>query len=104
MILARTGADVRVVATADELADAIRAFDPDVLVSDVGMPDEDGHTLLRRLRREIPDARFAAIALTAFAGRHSEHEARAAGFDGFLPKPTSVDALVRTVRAVVKRP
>lgn len=100
-ILGRTGADALVVRSAAEVTDRIDAFKPDVLVSDIGLPGEDGHALIRRLRDAPATAALPAVALTAFAGRQSERDARAAGFDAHVAKPASPDAIIAAVRRAI---
>ena len=100
-ILGRTGADALVVRSAAEVNDRIDAFKPDVLVSDIGLPGEDGHALIRRLRDAPATAALPAVALTAFAGRQSERDARAAGFDAHVAKPASPDAIIAAVRRAI---
>jgi CheY-like chemotaxis protein len=69
-VLADAGARVRLAASVDEALAAWRAHRPDVLLSDIGMPGEDGYSLIARVRQLTPEGvRVPAIALTAFA-RH----------------------------------
>ena len=76
----------------------------DVLVTDVGMPGEDGYSLLRRLRRDAASsaARIPAVALTAYARPEDAEEARAAGFEAHLPKPVDAGRLVGTVARLAR--
>jgi hypothetical protein len=90
----------------DSAAAATEALDTahvDVLVSDIGMPFEDGYALLRRVRG---DARawvrsLPAIALTAFDGAEERALALAAGFDRHIAKPVEVQALVQALRELL---
>jgi signal transduction histidine kinase len=97
MTLEDAGASVEAVATAGDARREMASDPPDVLISDIRMPEEDGYSLIRSLR----DAGNAtpAIALTAYARQQDADEARAAGFEIHLPKP--VDA-VRLVEAVAR--
>ena len=76
-----------------------------VVVSDVGMPVEDGYTLLRRLRAEAPVAlrQIPALALTAYARAEDRQRAASAGFQEHAAKPIDPDLLVATVAALVGR-
>ena len=94
-VLAEYGADVRAAASAAEAVEAAVDFVPDVLVSDIGMPDEDGYLLLARLRSG--GGKFRAIALTAYARDEDRSRALAAGFDRHLTKPLSPEELVEAV-------
>ncbi|MFN0123029.1 MAG: PAS domain S-box protein [Blastocatellia bacterium] len=74
--------------------------EPDVLVSDIGMPDEDGYSLLRRVRAdEIRGQRLPAIALTAYARPEDKSKALAAGFMRHLAKPVDTGELIRAILA-----
>jgi PAS domain S-box-containing protein len=105
LVLEEAGAKATAVAS---VADAVAVFDResiDVLVSDIGMPAEDGYSLLRRVRAS-GDARVAsipAIALTAFAGPEHRARAFAAGFQTHLPKPVAPSELVGAVQSVLPR-
>jgi len=101
MILERTGADAKVVRAASDALDVLPRFSPHVLVSDIGLPGEDGHALVRRVRTDPAHSRLPAVALTAFAGRQSELDAKAAGFDAHLAKPAAVSALVAAVKRAI---
>jgi CheY-like chemotaxis protein len=92
------GAVVQATASADEALRALREFSPHVLVSDIGMPEEDGKVLLRRIRAlPAPLSRLPAIAVTAFARAEDAVLAREAGFDEYLVKPVEPQVLARIV-------
>jgi CheY-like chemotaxis protein len=76
---------------------------PDVLVSDIGMPDEDGYALLRRLREiEAGTARQTpVIALTALARPEDRIRILAAGFQMYVAKPVQLDELTVVVASVL---
>ncbi len=78
---------------------------PDVLVSDVGMPDADGYDLIRQVREMAPNAggRIPAVALTAFARAEDRQRAIRAGYQAHIPKPLDVAALVSAIAALVAR-
>jgi CheY-like chemotaxis protein len=70
----------------------------DVLVSDIGMPGEDGYDLMRRLRADGSDAReLPAVAVTAFGAREDRRKALAVGFQAHLQKPFDAESLVDVV-------
>ena len=99
------GATVRAVATA---ADALailssNAFEPDVLVSDVGMADTDGFELIRSIRRlESSKARsLPAIAVTAYANAEDRVRALVAGYQNHIPKPVDSNALAAAIAQLV---
>jgi len=98
-ILEQAGADVQSEASADEGFDAILSFRPQLLVSDIAMPNQDGYSLVRRIR--ALDARVGGeipcIALTAFTRAVDRERALAAGFTAHLCKPVDPVRLVATV-------
>ena len=99
MVLEGAGAKVT---QAESVRVALRAFEGDdigVLVSDIGMPEEDGYDLIRRLRNGAsPRAqRVPAIAVTAFGAPEDRTKALAAGFQEHLAKPVDVPVLVEVV-------
>ena len=74
---------------------------PDVLLTDIAMPAEDGYSLLRRLRAEEARnglRRTPAAAITAYAREEDKSRLTAAGFDTYLAKPLEPAAVVRLVR------
>lgn len=89
------GASLTVAASAADAFTALRALPPDVLVSDLAMPEEDGVSLLKRVRALPPAAggEVPAIALTAYAGVGHEERALDAGYSAFVAKPMDFDGL-----------
>jgi PAS domain S-box-containing protein len=95
-MLERGGAQVRIADSAAQALDAIREERPDLLISDIGMPVEDGYVLVRRLRamEEGLGRRLPAIALTAYASEEDTRRALSAGFDAHLSKPVDPARLI----------
>ena len=90
------------VSTVREALEVMQHHPPDILISDIGMPDEDGYALIRQIRdrgEQIP-----AIALTAYAGIDNRELAIAAGFQQHLAKPFNPDELVVIVASLVNHP
>jgi PAS domain S-box-containing protein len=85
MMLRRFGAEVTAVSTAAAAMESARARRPDVLVSDIGLPDGDGFALLKQLRQSNHD--LPAVAVTAYASRQDVAKALAAGFQAHVAKP-----------------
>jgi CheY-like chemotaxis protein len=75
----------------------------DVLVTDIGMPDEDGYSLVRKLRKLSAGENLVAIAVTGYASQGDIEAAIDAGFDLHVPKPVDFDAFVPIVRRIVRR-
>ena len=103
LLLQKLGALVEAVPSAREAVDRVRNRRPDVLVSDIGMPEEDGYSLIRRVRQMPADAekKLPAIALTAYARRQDAEAAIGAGFDCHLPKPVSPAQLIKAIKTVI---
>ncbi|MCY7276143.1 MAG: PAS domain-containing protein, partial [Phormidesmis sp. CAN_BIN44] len=96
VILAQAGAEVMSVASAAEFLIALESFQPNVVVSDIGMPEIDGYTLLKHVRSLSPEqgGQVPAIALSAYAGEIDRQQAIAAGFQKHITKPIEPDRLV----------
>jgi CheY-like chemotaxis protein len=101
-LLERAGAVVLALESGATIDSAIVEFRPDVLVLDVGMPGEDGYTLIRRIRQLSPPARtIPAISLTAHARDEDRRHAIDSGFQAHLSKPVNVPLLLSTIRDLV---
>jgi hypothetical protein len=98
-VLGRSGAEVQTAATASEALRALESWIPDVIVSDIGMPGEDGHALIKKVR-EL-DAKqpgwIPALALTAYATVEDRMRALSAGFQMHMSKPLDPAELVSVV-------
>lgn len=83
------GASALAAASAAEAIEILETRKPDILVSDIGMPDEDGYSLIRKIRASESDkeGRLPALALTAYAGEEYRNRAIEAGYDEHLTKP-----------------
>lgn len=99
VILEKRHAKVIALASASEALNFLQHSQVDVLVSDIGMPETDGYTLLRQVKllaskqgKQIP-----AIALTAYAGEIDQRRAVSAGFHLHLSKPIAPDELVMAI-------
>ena len=101
-LLSDCGATVTAAASAAEALAATDNQRPDLLISDIGMPEIDGYQLLRSLRANS-DVRFPAIALTAFARSEDRTRALLAGFVAHVSKPVEPAELIATVAAVSGR-
>jgi CheY-like chemotaxis protein len=104
-VLARAGAEVTSVESAKE---ALRALDRErfhVLVSDIMMPDEDGYSLLKRVRALPPErgGRIPAVALTAHSLVQDRLQSLRAGFQTHVPKPLVPEELIEVVASLVYR-
>jgi PAS domain S-box-containing protein len=100
-ILSDCGATVTTAPSARAALEAFRAAPPDVLVSDLGMPDMDGFELLAQVRALPAGARLPAVALTAFARSEDRLRALEAGFAAHISKPVEPSQLIATVANMV---
>lgn len=104
MVLTQAGAHV---GEANSAADALEVFlagNFDVLVCDIGMPDQDGLSLIRQIRQLAgPRSRVRAMSLTAFGRPSDRHDSIAAGFEMHLVKPVAPSQLVAAVARLAGR-
>jgi PAS domain S-box-containing protein len=101
-LLTQEGASVTAVTSATEALTIVSKNPPDILVSDIGMPEMDGYKLLQQIRA-LPnqqDKPIKAIALTAFAYQEDEEKAIRAGFQMYLAKPVNLIELVEAIASV----
>jgi CheY-like chemotaxis protein len=100
LLLVGLGARVRTAGSAMEALAAMRRQTPHILLADVGMPGEDGYSLIHRWRdheRQQQSVRVPAIAVTAYATPNDRERAIAAGFDAHVAKPVDSDMLVAAI-------
>lgn len=102
IVLSRFGAIVSLAAGAGEAWRALEAEPPDVLVSDIGMPGEDGYALIRRVRARFSPEQLPAIALTAYAASSDREQALQAGFNAHVTKPAVPIHLAMTVAGLLE--
>ena len=104
-ILTRCGSDVRCSESAAEAMRAFQEWQPDVLVSDIGLPNEDGYSLIRKLRKlkSKRAKKIPAVALTAYATDEDRSEALAAGFQIHVAKPIEPESFVTSIATVLGR-
>ncbi|NHC35324.1 response regulator [Scytonema millei VB511283] len=96
-VLEQAGAIVTSVSSGIEALQAIEQSVPDLIVSDIGMPDLDGYMLMRQIRARLPASQVPAIALTAYAGEFDRALALKAGFQHHLAKPVEPAEIVTTL-------
>ena len=104
-ILTAYGATVTTTDSAESALEIIRQQQPDLLVSDIGMPNHDGYSLIRRVREleQGQSQRLPAIALTAYARPKDRMQALAAGFNHHVPKPVEPTELVTVITSLTGR-
>jgi PAS domain S-box-containing protein len=103
-VLQTHGADVHVCVSSAEALANIEVWKPNVLVSDIGMPLEDGYAFIRKVRKLSSDQRHVpAVALTAYARAEDRMQALGAGFDMHVPKPIEVAELLLVLAKLAGR-
>ncbi|MEH1775533.1 MAG: ATP-binding protein [Nostoc sp.] len=103
-VLEQDGAFVIAVSSAYEALETLAEVKPDVLVSDISMPDMDGYMLIHQVRTLTPEqgGQIPAIALTAFARNDDQQEALKAGFQMHLPKPLNPEELIAAIAQLME--
>ncbi|MEH2352892.1 PAS domain-containing protein [Nostoc sp.] len=103
VLLTEYGATVLTVASAAEVLANLESFQPDVLVSDIGMPEVDGYSLIQKIRTLTPKkgGEIPAIALTAYARIDDYERAITNGYQRHVTKPLDPEELVQAVVALV---
>jgi PAS domain S-box-containing protein len=103
-VLERQGAEVLAVGSAREALRELSAHRLDVIVSDIGMPDEDGYALIRQVRERAADEGgwIPAVAVSAYVGEDNRRKALAAGFQLHVAKPVDPVELIAVVESLVK--
>ncbi|MBD2524314.1 response regulator [Nostoc sp. FACHB-133] len=98
------GAIATAVASVDEALAVLEQAKADILISDIGMSEQDGYTLIRKLRSLEPEKGgcMPAIALTAYTREEDRLEALSAGFQQYLSKPIDPNKLIAMVASVLK--
>jgi signal transduction histidine kinase/ActR/RegA family two-component response regulator len=105
LLLDSCGAEARIAGSAAEALAVLEAWQPDVLVSDIAMPGEDGYSLIRKTRLLAPGrgGLTPAVALTAFAKIEDRVTILAAGFQMYLSKPANPNELIAVVGSLARR-
>lgn len=106
VVLEESGAEVVAVASVGEALEALAQQRPDVLVSDIGMPGEDGYVLMRKIREQEPEmgGTIPAVALTGYAREEDYAKALAAGFQLHVAKPIRAAELIAVVASLARMP
>ncbi|XHX78298.1 MAG: response regulator [Stenomitos frigidus ULC029] len=100
-LLEQSGAIVTTAATAAAALQALEQSRPNILLSDIGMPETNGYDLIRAIRASEQGQNLPAIAITAYAGELNQQSAIAAGFQRHIAKPINSDQLILVIRELV---
>jgi CheY-like chemotaxis protein len=93
-LLRSLGQTVEIAGDGESALSAISQFQPELVISDIGMPDMSGYELARQIREQENVARPVLVALTGYGQETDRAAALEAGFDEHLTKPVSLDQLV----------
>lgn len=105
LLFMRAGAEVR---AASRAADALALFaqsKPDIIVSDIAMPEVDGYSFMRQIRSRTGDdgGQIPAVAITARSGANDRIRALRAGYQSYVPKPIDQEEMLTVVETLVTR-
>jgi len=105
VMLAESGIEVTTAASAQEALRLLQSCQPKILVSDIGMPDEDGYSLIRQVRRLSPSEGGAvpAVALTAYSREEDRRKMISAGFQMHVAKPVEASELLQAIAILAER-
>ncbi|MEG4573588.1 PAS domain S-box protein [Microcoleus sp. N3A4] len=104
-LLQQAQASVISASSAEKAFAALRQSKPDIVLSDIGMPNMDGYMLMRQVRALPPEqgGQIPAIALTAYAGDFNQKQALAAGFQRHVAKPIEPNELLKAIVTLLRR-
>ena len=104
-MLRQSGAEIRTARSVREALDVLQRWEPDVVVSDIEMPEENGYALIRKLRggQIAHGDRMPAVAVTAYGGVTERIKILSAGFDSYIAKPVEPDELAAVIGRLVTR-
>ncbi|HEX8368776.1 MAG TPA: PAS domain S-box protein [Pyrinomonadaceae bacterium] len=99
-IIEKSGANTQTASSVAEALETLKNFQPHILISDIGMPGEDGYSLIRKLRALYPETagKISAVALTAYAREEDKTLALEAGFQMHIAKPVNPEELLSTLK------
>jgi PAS domain S-box-containing protein len=103
--LSHCGAVVTIAGSAEDALEALSSSAPDVLISDIGMPDMDGYEMMRKIR-SLPaeqGGRIPSVALTAYARTEDRLQALRSGYQMHVPKPVELAELVAVIASLAQR-
>ncbi len=104
LVLTESNANVQTASSVAEALEMLQWCQPDVIVSDLAMPEEDGYSLIGKLkaRESVGNKPIATVALTAFVRVEDRARALSAGFNMFVPKPVEPNELIAAIASLVE--
>ncbi len=103
--LTAEGADVRVASSAADAFEILQNWKPDVIISDIAMPIEDGYSLIKKVRELVPGegGLTPAIAMTAYVRLEDRMRVLASGFQMYVPKPAEPAEIMKAINSLVEK-
>lgn len=103
MVFEEYGIETFVTVSVLEALEIVQRVKPDLLISEIGLPNEDGYSLMRHLRglKNRRQAPIPAIALTTYSQKGARDRALSAGFSKYLLKPFDIDELISTIACLI---
>lgn len=105
MVFEEYGVETIAATSALEALEIVKQVKPDLLISEISLPNEDGYSLMRKLRasENARQVEIPAIALTAYNSEDDRAHALSVGFEKHLPKPFDIDELIKTVACLTRQ-
>lgn len=103
MVLRSRGCEVELAESVPEALELAFSQQPDIVISDIGLPDIDGYEFVRRLRQMSGLERVPVIALSGYATEKDKRRSSEAGFDLHLAKPIEPDQIINSIHDVLSR-
>lgn len=102
VLLVKEGYEIRTAGDAEEALTVLQDFHPRLILMDLQLPGMDGLTLTRKLKADPATQAIRVVALTAYAMKGDEEKAKAAGCDGYIPKPIDTQAFPSQIAGYLK--
>ncbi len=101
-VLKSAGYAVEPCADGELVLNSARAFDPDLVIMDIQLPNISGMDLIAQMKRDTSLSSVPVLAVTAYAGKGDEQKIRDAGAQGYLSKPVSIGPFMRAVKELLE--
>ena len=104
VMLVESKANVQTAASVSEALEVLEWYQPDVVVSDLAMPGEDGYSLIAKIRAAENGKQIPTVALTSYVRVEDRTRALSAGFNMFVPKPVQPNELITAIANLAEPP
>lgn len=103
-LLKRNGYEVYTAGNAEETLELLHTVHPHLILMDIQLPDRDGLSLTQQIKTDGATQDIIIVAHTAYAMKGDEQKARAAGCDGYIPKPIETRTFIKTIISFLEAP